>query len=353
MLRELNQYFTPASVLADIEALISTIQKNEANLRIADFTAGEGALLESAENYFSNAIYVANDIDKSLCRRLKLKKPYWLVFNRDFDKVISPSGPFSPFDIILANPPFSGPGSRDHMVKLENNSYKCSYVIKFIIKCLKFMKPEGHLIIVAPSSILHSNKDKEVLSRIKYNFKFNIIREYSDKTFPRCNASTVLIHIQKSKPENAVRIFSDSQESIEIIRGWVPIHTTYPKSKDLTPVLHTTNLWKEIIEPEKYTDSKRSLSGAFLLIPRVGKPYKEKIIICERDKFALSDCLFAIKGEKSYLIRLQSLILEDEGFAKIYGGTGAKYISIDHLKDYISKLQNNRSIDIVRDMLAI
>ena len=335
---DLNQYFTPKIILNDLDAILRSIEINKSETVIADFTVGEGALLEVAEKLFPEADLIANDIDAKLITKLRKSKQSWKLYNSDFEKIVTYKKFRGSLDLILANPPYSSPHSRFHVFSLDGAEFKASYVASYIAKSLKLLKPSGYMIAIIPSSFMHTDTDRKFVDHLSKNYIFEKIRDYPSRAFIGCDASTTLIKIQKAKPYKILQSKLFPQNLFKIVRGWVPMHLTSAYFDGSIPVLHTTDLKKELSIQKQYFTSNRHLSGAHLIIPRVGRPDKSKVLIYSCEKFAISDCLFALQSDINNLTKIKEIIHQDEEFPQIYGGTGAKYISLSHLNVYLGKI---------------
>jgi hypothetical protein len=80
-----------------------------------------------------------------------------------------------------------------------------------------------------------------------------------------------------------------------------------------------------------------SLQGPAVLVPRVGEPNPGKIVLYKGcRKFALSDCVIAVKANIEDLTKVYDrLICRWEVFKGLYKGTGAKYVTVAEISDFL------------------
>jgi len=114
-------------------------------------------------------------------------------------------------------------------------------------------------------------------------------------------------------------------------------------SHNAMPLIHTTELEPEILNlcARKVENKWKSVRGPAVLLPRVGRPYSHKVKLYLREEEAvLSDCVIALCCGTSKEARdLQALLLQNWNMLKRqYGGTCAKYITIDALRVFLESL---------------
>lgn len=105
-------------------------------------------------------------------------------------------------------------------------------------------------------------------------------------------------------------------------------------------LIHSTNLRNNRLEnlKIKVRINRSVITGPAVLIPRVGKPNVKKICtISRQDDYFLSDCVIAIKTQSHKdSIDLQSDLINNwKDFEWLYKGTGAKYITVEKLENFL------------------
>ncbi len=175
------------------------------------------------------------------------------------------------FDIVLTNPPFGSKIKVEGEEKLKQ--YDLAYrwkksgtgyaktaqlkdseepQILFIERCLQLLKDGGILGIVLPETYFHAPKTRYILQFLK---KHNIkaIIDLAHNTFrPHCNAKTMLLVLQKNKPQEEKIIMAVAEEVGHDHNG-KPIYRFDQKTKGFTEELwdDTEIIREEINNPDK------------------------------------------------------------------------------------------------------
>jgi hypothetical protein len=105
--------------------------------------------------------------------------------------------------------------------------------------------------------------------------------------------------------------------------------------------IHSTNLRNNTIVLSKITvdRSQSVINGPAILLHRVGKPDVAKVCIIDKlDNFVLSDCVIALLGENEETIQslFDTIVSKKDIFYSLYKGTGAKYITMERLKEALN-----------------
>ena len=81
---------------------------------------------------------------------------------------------------------------------------------------------------------------------------------------------------------------------------------------------------------------KEAVKGYGVLIPRVCNPNKEKVVLLKKEECVLSDCVVLLKTRtKRQAEQLKTYLVDNWAeFTKIYVGTGARYVTMERLKEY-------------------
>ena len=113
-------------------------------------------------------------------------------------------------------------------------------------------------------------------------------------------------------------------------------------------LVHTTNLKDHRIVNLNTKLIKRSslISGPAVLLPRVGVPKMEKIVMVSPDEsYVISDCILAILTKSVSQAQEVIQLIRDNWslFLSMYTGTGAKYTTISKLRHFLHVI-NERNI---------
>lgn len=331
--------------------LISKVPSDFHPKLIADFAVGEGILLEMAQGMWDNADFIANDICLDSVNALSSKN--WNLFNLDFlDYQSLQKSSISNFknkiDLILINPPFS---QKQGYIKFWDNSHlnlKSGIALNFLYNSLRFLKPNGYLLAILPEGCLISKRDELALKFLQENYETQIYTDGIDSNFKKVKPNIFILRIRNAKPKTSImknNTFSSPKNvcnsNIEIFRGKFQMY----KLKNMNvskgiPLIHTTNLKNHeisLLDTQIVQDIK-IINGPAIILPRVGNFKKEKICYLKQDtKVILSDCLFAIfcDNEENAKKIIATITADWENFKKIYGGTGARYTTLEKLKRYL------------------
>lgn len=158
---------------------------------------------------------------------------------------------FNKFDIVMTNPPF---GSKTKVLKDDSQYFDLGYKwidkdgkyvktdeIKetpiqelFIERCLKMLKDGGKLAIVLPETYFHAPTTKYILEYIKKGNNIKAVIDLPHNTFrPHCNAKTLLLILEKGRPQQQKIIFAVAEEMGHDHRG-KPIYRYDEKTHKFT-----------------------------------------------------------------------------------------------------------------------
>lgn len=308
---------------------------------VCDFCVGDGELLRSAEKKWPEANIFGVDISKEVVYSTIENHPNWTLTCHDFLL----ADYHETFDIVLLNPPFSCKGSKINITVFENQTFKVSTAMLFLLKSITHLNETGTLYAILPSSIAFSQKDKEAWNYLQEHKYAKIIDYIEGKVFKGCMPNIIIVSIndldtkefnnEKFVPQKKYR---KTVKSIK--RG--QITPKFVTKSDLKGhyLIHTTNLANNSIFYLRYIiDTQNSLiEGPAILLPRVGRPNPLKIaIVLENETYAISDCIIGIQTySNDQSIELFEWINKNwKEFLKLYNGTGAKYLTISELKKVI------------------
>lgn len=321
---------------------------------IADFSAGNGSLLVEGIARWPNANIVACDIDTHTVRNLKRNYPFWNISQCNFlsltsrNQAIHIKQRLKKIDVILLNPPFSCRGGEIYKVLMNGKEILCSKALAFLIESTQYLADDGELIALLPQNTLSSEKDKKGWDYLLNNYTIRKGKTSARGAFKGCFARCVIVRLTNRKRtkkidstpnKSAIKNFID----INLIRGTVQMHEN---SKGSTTLVHTKDLQKSkvILNGHVASNSRPSVIGPAVLIPRVGQPSPSKIsLYIRRKRVVLSDCVLGIQCKTKLEAEwIQNMILDDWiTFRKIYTGTCANYTTLQRLRAFLNSIGCN------------
>lgn len=336
-------HYTP-TILA--EHLISFIKKKDV-FSVADFCVGEGELLKAAKNKWPNVRLYGCDISERTVNLMKKNHIDWTLGKCDFLNPKSRKNSIilkNKYDLILLNPPFTCKGSTIESILFDDTEYHMSTAMAFFVEAIQYLKDEGIMYAILPQSIAYSQKDEKIRSYLKEKYNFRILEERNNQEFEKCAPNIVLASIND---KNIFPLDHDPKqlvteiEELKIQRGNISMHEIKEVKEDAIYLIHSTNLRnQEIVDLKFKVNNIRSrIEGPALLIHRVGQPDINKLsIIPPSEAYALSDCVIGLKCETiEECCILRELIVKNwSDFSALYKGTGAKYVTIERLKKFLT-----------------
>lgn len=345
-----DQFFTPNFVA---RRLVSFLRSDD-ETRIADFSAGDGELLRAAAEKWPEAKFIATDIDPACVSKLKRKHANWRVGRCDFlseksrasSKILRDT--VGSASLVLLNPPFSCRGNKAEFVEFEENAFRCSTSMAFVLNSLKYLAPKGRLVAVLPLSSLSSQKDAPAWNFLRNEYSVRNVVGFGLRTFPGCAARTAVVRIQPRLSRHRKKAHARFPNVVEmkssLIRGAIPMHRARNglAGPDFS-LVHTTDLrGKRLLKTEH---SVRKISrytiGPSLLVARVGQPSKKKCVLyLGRKRLILSDCVYAVRCASGDDARnlLNAIHANWDRFADLYAGTCAPYLTVSALHTALTQL---------------
>lgn len=344
----MDTHYTPKE-LAD--QLVESVDRCEIRL-VADFTAGEGSLLDAASARWPDARFVATDIDHEAVRRLKSRAGQCTAGRCDF---LSPRSRAScsatrslagTVDLVLLNPPFSVRGGTKIETRFGQRRLTSSPAMAFVLASLSYLATDGQARLIVPAGTLVSVRDESAWNAIHEKFSTRVLAHVGRGSFPSCACSSALIAVDPLKTEvpaahidptpSAASAFSCTIEA-RLVRGGFQMHR--PNGSRSGPaIVHSTHLQNGTVAIDG-----RHGEGAFaticrpaVLVPRVGRLTPHKVALFEGGTpVMLSDCVLAIVPEDpSCAAATRDRILSGfGGFEAAYSGTGAPHITLGRLAD--------------------
>lgn len=345
----IDSIFTPKGVAT---RLISYFSNPKEGITVADFAAGAGDLLVAAEKVLNNPIIIATDINRTLISEIRLKNTNWITGKCDFLNAQSRNKCFALRDkrnavsLILLNPPFSCRGGKVYNINVNGFKTKSSKGLAFLLTSLNYLADDGEVIAIMPAGSIYSEKDSAAWKFIKKNYYVEILERNESCVFKGKNASTFILRILKrhcpnNEQPDSPMIFS-AKYFARIKRGSIQMNNVvYDLSEDSVPLIHTTCIKGCELHLNGRVVTNRSLIyGPAILLPRICNPVTKKLALGYFDKVAISDCIIAIQCDKYAQLKRIFKILNNnwKNISECYYGTGAKYITINRLRNMLTSL---------------
>jgi len=321
---------------------------------IADFAAGQGNLLAATERRWPNALRIANDVDRAATNAIRRKFPDWQLTSADFfciDSIYKTKlkNMFGGVDLAIINPPFSQRGIKPIPVVIGGESFTCGVATAFVSRTIEFLSPSGQMIALLPRGGVHSRRDAKAWEALLSIANVNELAIVSRRAFAEVFPETSIYHFEMKHfcahvPSNQVSLGTGTEVKLSIVRGRCQMHmsNTYESAVGL-PLVHTTHLRKNrvLLDSNLKVSPIRTVVGSALLIPRVGQPSREKLCVLRKNiAIVPSDCVLAIPTQSEAIARqIRSRIVENwDLFVAAHSGTGAPYITVNKLLDFLAWL---------------
>lgn len=350
----IDTFYTPPELA---QRLLSYVDCKKIN-KVADFCVGKGELLKASEAKFGNLKCYGTDIDNTIVEEIKEHNSSWNIAVCDFIDEQSRKATSilkeASFDLILSNPPFTCKGSKINKVEFCGSIFHVSTAMAFLVESLRYLSKKGSLYAIMPVSVIYSDKDKDLIAAINKKYEIELLEERENQLFKNCSPNIVLLKIERktrNMTDNSVltlntipTLFDARNHNINIIRGNLSVHEAikYECNNGLM-YIHSTNLRNNTIVLSKITVDRpqAAINGPAILLHRVGKPDITKVCIIDKaDKFVLSDCVIALLGNDEETIQslFDTIVSNKDVLYSLYKGTGAKYITIERLKEALNLL---------------
>jgi predicted RNA methylase len=133
--------FYTSPELADM--LVGLASPRRRSLSIADFSCGEGSLLQAAERRWPTASMIANDVSATSISALRKSQPKWQTARADFlnprsVRASSLRHHLDGIDLVLLNPPFSRRNRRIYEVRVDDKGMHASIAVAFVVNSIPF-----------------------------------------------------------------------------------------------------------------------------------------------------------------------------------------------------------------------
>ena len=346
----MDAYFTP-SVLARVMADLFVGRPQT----VADFASGDGSLLSAAREKWPNCGLIATDINPTNLSRVRERFPKSRVGKCDFLKAASRGhcgalrkivGKVS---LVLLNPPFSCRGGTKLSVSVAGTQTDVSVAMAFTVIAFNYLCVGGQLVALLPAGCINAQRDMRAWRLLETVAKIEIINWNGKRAFEKCFPATCIVRITKRSKQRendnewSLRSITTSGISgrLELVRGSRPMFSIKErKVGKRISLVHSTELQGGIVKlGQRYVaKSMIDVRGPAVLIPRVGLPRHDKIaVLGDGLEVALSDCVFALRCQSiPKAVDLQMKIrLAWDGFKSMYGGTGAPYLTVKRLVNWL------------------
>ena len=129
------------------------------------------------------------------------------------------------FDILVANPPYSVSGFKQHL-KLRNNAFRILDIVTndgkeietlFVERISQLLRPQGLAAVVLPASILSNSSNSYMAAReeLLQNFYIRAIVSFGSKTFGATGTNTVTLFLERyNEPPRIAELVKDSVDAI-------------------------------------------------------------------------------------------------------------------------------------------
>lgn len=348
----MDRYYTPLDIA---QRLVRQLPDCAPTI-VADFAAGEGALLRAARERWPNCYLVGTDINPVAIRSLRRNFEGIIAGKCDFLNSASENSSQAlrakrgNISLVLINPPFSCRGGSRHRVSVGDITISCSRAMAFLINSTKYLSREGRVVALLPASCLDSEKDANARRMLSREFVLEKFGGAAPYEFRGCSVEVAFVSVVRRPSICALSPIQLKQSNndvsfvhIKVVRGKISMDLIpETKGRVKVPLIHTTDLRDGSIQKtNRSVISGRSIvSGPAILIPRVGRPDYRKIgWLDEGTTCAISDCIIAIEGPRVAIASLHDLMkINWDMIAKSYIGSCAKYMTLSNLKNALCLL---------------
>jgi tRNA1(Val) A37 N6-methylase TrmN6 len=352
----MDRHYTPAILAQEIVAQM----QHEHPLYVADFAAGNGALLKAIRDRWPDAKLVATDIDGRAIR--KLRKDFRKINAQHCDFLDSSARDASAslralrgkVSLVFINPPFSCRGGRRELVELGGVHVSCSLAMSFVITSLRYLHANGQLVAILPASCLTSEKDASAIELLSKDYFIQEIGSLKPYAFKNCRVHITFVSIRRHSPQmvpfiphrpaNPLPLNNPSSPiTIQLTRGRISMHDfSLEAGLSRVPLIHTTDLIgnKVHVSGRAVRTNRSIVRGPVILLPRVGRPDNAKLCLFEEEEsIAISDCIIAVhapsfRGTRDLYRALNS---EWKTIVSEYTGSCAPYMTMSRLARAIQK----------------
>jgi len=352
---DLDRYYTPDEVADRLVGLAC----EESPQWCVDSACGAGSLLLAAQRTFGNVTCVGIDKDGAAVRYLRRRYPNWLLSVADAlgpprllrAKGLPPDGE----GLLVLNPPFSLKKHKSIAIEYAGGPVRCSIAMAHMLRSIEIFAPKHGAVAIVPESLLFSETDAVARTLLGTSYDLRSVLGLKSCTFSGARANAVMVQLIRAKHSPpATRttqptIWAPPPKGvgkIELIRGGVPLFEARQSRKGV-PLVHSTDiaalkLAEGLCKLKRVKAIGRGVvSGAVILIPRVGLPRMENIYALNlRSEIQLSDCVIALKFRYHAEAQACVSVLKRRWaeFQGAYHGTGARYVTVARLRSTLEDI---------------
>lgn len=348
MLLDLDCYYTPERVA---QRILQQACLQRAPEVCADSTCGSGRLLQAANDVFGYVQCIGIDRDRHAIAKLRRSNPNWILAVGDLLKArlgksfvsIIPDN----VDLLILNPPFSLGNRKSVEISYEGHQLRGSVAMAHLLRSFELFSPREGAIAIVPESLLYSETDAGAREALGARYSLHKIADLQSSTFRGARAHATAIQIAPNRLRESKKDDARGYGYViytRLVRGGLQVHAMN-ESKFGTPFVHSVDI-RRLLDQQDISSLRRTSSsmkgrveGWTVLIPRVGMPEKELVRPVEISQTVqLSDCVIALQcTSKATAAKLATRIKESwEDFRGIYRGTGARYVTVSRLKEWLA-----------------
>ena len=340
----IDAFYTPEHLASAMLRMVASTPKT-----VADFAAGDGALLCAAAKTWPDARIVASDCSEKAIRRMRGLGVGWQVTKVDFlsasslkrSRVLTDS--IGNIDLVLLNPPFSCRGGTKFVSEFQGVQCTSGLALKFVVVATQFLSKQGEIVAMLPESVLDSQKDRRTMDRLKEIFVVRVGTKAKRGEFENCHVKCVAVSFSRRRKRRATsrrKRRASTKINATLVRGTVPLHL---KTGSARTLVHSTDLidYRVVLNGHVGGANRPSIIGPSVLVHRVGKPKAEKIAIYKRRKrVVLSDCVIGIQcnSQEDACWLHEKMCARSRELLNMYKGTCAPYITLQKLRRYLESI---------------
>ncbi|MCA8172475.1 methyltransferase [Burkholderia gladioli] len=345
---DIDAYYSPANVA---EIVARTVEHSRLK-SVIDSHCGRGALLDAVEKSFPKIHCAGIDLDRDSILHLRKIRPHWTLFRGDslswttWEKVLKKLD--SNIDLAVLNPPFSMGQAKGVNIELNDKEIRGSLAMAHVISTIQHSSP-SRIVAILPESTMFSDMDRQGRAELESLYDVEVVNQFKSSTFRGARVNSLLVGMTKrtrKHPTTHTEKRKNAPAQNTLVRGGLPCFEAMPvregipfiHSTDIKNLLHTTiNINTHKVQPF----TRGIVKGYMILLPRVGVPQKKNIgVWFTQDNVQLSDCVIALlyPNRRTAHTAWTALLRNYESLVSLYRGTGARYITIDRLSEWITGL---------------
>lgn len=350
-----DRYYTPPDVAEMVVAATGACSMSAC----VDSSCGSGNLLRASAAAFPDVHCVGLDRDCRAIRKLRTSQPTWTLVTGDLFHPESWEGSeglweSADYDYVLINPPFSMGARSNFTGAWRGESFRCSLAMRYVLETLGQFTPLRGGAAVVPESLLHSEVDERARTLLDADYSLTPVTGLANTTFRGARANAVIVSVQTRlvpgpTPTHAEAV-RRSPHGAKVCRGGVQMFAAVNDPSGAL-LIHSTDLRRLAVEGRRClvrrTTSRASgrVAGHMVLLPRVGLPHRDAIApVWFRKAVQLSDCVIALAvSNRGSAQELARTLRESYGeLCEQYRGTGARYVTVTRLRNFLSYLGQKR-----------